>query len=154
MTIPDKSHETTAPSNFDGKNRIEQLVRFISICLIGHRTSELTDELFDGNQDFVSEDYDTTDINMDDIRREIEQSSIAKKNSTKTKSSSPGKIPLTRVIFRLNDSFLFFSVDLDEGEWVKALADELENVSTDQLESVSVEELEAQINEVLSGKAT
>ncbi|CAF1403943.1 unnamed protein product [Adineta ricciae] len=112
----DKSHETTASSNFDGR-----------------RTSELIDEPFDENQDFVSEDYDTTDINMDDIRREIEQSSIAKKNSTKTKSSSP---------------------DLDEREWVKALADELENVSTDQLENVSVEELEAQINEVLSGKAT
>ncbi|CAF1168609.1 unnamed protein product [Adineta ricciae] len=112
----DKSYETTASSNFDG-----------------HRTSELSDELFDGNQDFVSEDYDTTDINMDDIRREIEQSSISKKNSTKTKSSSP---------------------DLDEREWVKALDDELENVSADQLESVTVEELEAQINEVLSGKAT
>ncbi|UJR15111.1 hypothetical protein I4U23_002077 [Adineta vaga] len=93
------------------------------------RTSELNDKMFDGNQDFVSEDYDTTDINMDDIRREIEQLSITKKNSTKTKSSSP---------------------DLDEREWVKALDDELENVSTEQLENVSAEELEAQINEVLS----
>ncbi|CAF0842730.1 unnamed protein product [Adineta steineri] len=81
------------------------------------RTSELQEKMSDVNQDFLSEDYDTSDINMDEIRREIEQLCIPK-----TKSGSP---------------------DLDESEWDKELADELENVSA--------EELEAQINEMLAG---
>jgi len=77
------------------------------------RTSESQENTSDINQEFVSEDYDTSAISMEDIRREIEQLSN-KKGS-----------------------------DLDESEWDKGLADELENVTT--------EELEAQINQMLSG---
>jgi hypothetical protein len=40
----------------------------------------------DVNQEFVSEDYDTSAVNMDDIRREIEQLSAIKR----TKAGSPG----------------------------------------------------------------
>ncbi|CAF1143957.1 unnamed protein product [Rotaria sordida] len=86
------------------------------------RTSELQEKISDGNQEFVSEDYDTSALSMDDIRREIEQLSITRKNSNKTK---------------YNNS------DFDESEWDKGLTDELENVTA--------EELEAQINELLAG---
>ncbi|CAF3323306.1 unnamed protein product [Rotaria socialis] len=85
------------------------------------RTSELNEKTSDINQEFVSEDYDTSALSMDDIRREIEQLTITKRSSNKTKDGSP---------------------DLDESEWDKGLADELENVSA--------EELEAQINQLLS----
>ena len=40
--------------------------------------------------------------------------------------------------------------EVDESDWDKALADELENVSAEELESVSAEDLEAQINQMLS----
>ena len=40
----------------------------------------------DMNQEFVSEDYDTSAVTMDDIRREIEQLSTSKR----TKAGSPG----------------------------------------------------------------
>jgi hypothetical protein len=53
-------------------------------------TSELEENMSDINQEFVSEDYDTSAINMEDIRRDIEQSS--------TKKSS-GKIILLKIIF-------------------------------------------------------
>jgi hypothetical protein len=46
----------------------------------------------DVNQEFVSEDYDTSAISMDEIRREIEQLSITKKSSNRTKSGSPGNL--------------------------------------------------------------
>jgi hypothetical protein len=46
---------------------------------------------------------------------------------------------------------IFLLEELDESEWDKALADELENVSTDDLENVSAEDLEAQINQILTG---
>jgi hypothetical protein len=85
--------------------------------------SESLDNMLDINQEFVSEDYDTSAVNMEEIRREIEQLSTAK------------KIP----------------EELDESEWDKALADELENVSTDDLENISAEDLEAQINQILTG---
>jgi len=84
-------------------------------------TSDLQEKISDSNQEFVSEDYDTSAVSMDDIRREIEQLSITKRSSNRTKAGSP---------------------DLDESEWDKALADELENVSA--------EELEAQINQMLA----
>ncbi|CAF2838659.1 unnamed protein product [Rotaria sp. Silwood2] len=85
------------------------------------RTSELQEKMSDVNQEFVSEDYDTSALSMDDIRREIEQLTVTKKSSNTTKHGSP---------------------DLDESEWDKGLADELENVTA--------EELEAQINELLA----
>jgi len=44
------------------------------------RTSDLQDNMSDINQEFVSEDYDTSAISMEDIRREIEQLSIKKKS--------------------------------------------------------------------------
>jgi len=69
------------------------------------RTSDLQDNMSDINQEFVSEDYDTSAISMEDIRREIEQLSIKK------------------------------SPDLDESEWDNGLADELENVSAEELEA-------------------
>jgi len=86
------------------------------------RTSDLHEKISDVNQEFVSEDYDTSAVNIDDIRREIEQLSLIKSNSNKGKASSP---------------------DLDESEWDKGLTDELENISA--------EELEAQINQMLAG---
>ncbi|CAF4993994.1 unnamed protein product, partial [Rotaria sp. Silwood1] len=86
-----------------------------------HRTSESQEKTSDINQEFVSEDYDTSALSMDDIRREIEELTVAKKNLNKTKHSNS---------------------DLDESEWDKGLADELENVTA--------EELEAQINEILT----
>jgi hypothetical protein len=46
------------------------------------------------NQEFVSEDYDTSAVSMDDIRREIEQLTVTKKNpntSNSKKAGSPGK---------------------------------------------------------------
>jgi hypothetical protein len=51
----------------------------------------------DINQEFVSEDYDTSAINMDDIRREIEQLSSKK---------TPGRIK--NFYFYINISSLFF----------------------------------------------
>jgi len=85
-------------------------------------SSESQDKTNDGNQEFVSEDYDPSVVSMDDIRREIEQLTVTKKNPNKP---TPVK-----------------ANSLDESEWDKALADELENVSA--------EELEAQINQMLA----
>jgi len=88
-----------------------------------NRTLSDHDKAQDVNQEFVSEDYDTSAVSMDDIRREIEQLTVTKKSPNKTnpiKAGSP-----------------------DESEWDKALADELDNVSA--------EELEAQINQMLAG---
>lgn len=49
------------------------------------------------NQDFVSEDYDTSEVSMDDIRREIEQLTVTKKNPSgkgkSAKAGSPGRAP-------------------------------------------------------------
>ncbi|CAF3942949.1 unnamed protein product [Adineta steineri] len=84
------------------------------------KLSESQDKSQDANQDFVSEDYDTSNVNMDDIRREIEQLTVTKKNPTTNKAGSP---------------------DVDDSEWEKALAEDLDNVSA--------EELEAQINQML-----
>ena len=100
--------------------------------------SESQDKTQDGNQEFVSEDFDTSAVSMDDIRREIEQLTVTKKGSNKphsTKAGSPGR---SNFVF-LKEIFIF--EDVDESEWDKALADELDNVSA--------EELEAQINQML-----
>ncbi|CAF3662274.1 unnamed protein product [Rotaria sp. Silwood1] len=86
-------------------------------------TSDSHDKTQDGNQEFVSEDYDASAVSMDDIRREIEQLTETKPNSNKTNPTKAGSP--------------------DDNEWDKALADELENVSA--------EELEAQINQMLAG---
>lgn len=51
--------------------------------------SESHDKIQDVNQEFVSEDYDTSAVSMDDIRREIEQLTVPKTNPTK--AGSPGK---------------------------------------------------------------
>jgi hypothetical protein len=78
---------------------------------------------------------------MDDIRREIEQLTVTKTNPNKTypnKAGSPGKTNSFISIYKYSSY-----KDLDESEWDKALADELENVSA--------EELEAQINQMLAG---
>ncbi|CAF0922561.1 unnamed protein product [Adineta ricciae] len=75
----------------------------------------------DLNQEFVSEDYDTSAVSMDDIRREIEQLTVTKKNPNKNNAGKTGSP--------------------DESEWDKALAEDLDNVSP--------EELEAQINQML-----
>ena len=106
--------------------------------------SRLASERFDSeekvsdvNVEFVSEDYDTSAISMDEIRREIEQLNSAKHiaGSSGTRSRCADS--------RTNERFVF--ADLDESEWDKALADELENVSA--------EELDAQINQMLAGQA-
>jgi hypothetical protein len=47
------------------------------------------------NQEFVSEDFDTSAVSMDDIRREIEQLTVTKKSPNKTnpaKAGSPGEL--------------------------------------------------------------
>ncbi len=57
--------------------------------------SESHDKTQDVNQEFVSEDYDTSAVSMDDIRREIEQLTVTKKNQNKSnpsKAGSPGRI--------------------------------------------------------------
>ncbi len=57
--------------------------------------SESQDKTQDVNQEFVSEDYDTSAVSMDDIRREIEQLTVTKKSQNKSnppKAGSPGKI--------------------------------------------------------------
>ena len=43
------------------------------------------------NQEFVSEDYDTSAVSMDDIRREIEQLTVTKKGPNSGKAGSTGK---------------------------------------------------------------
>jgi hypothetical protein len=53
--------------------------------------------MLDINQEFVSEDYDTSAVNMEEIRREIEQLSTAKK--------IPGKLRL--MIFSYCMKFFF-----------------------------------------------
>jgi hypothetical protein len=59
--------------------------------ILARRTSDLQEKHSDVNQEFVSEDYDTSAVNMDDIRREIEQLSSTKKSSNNPNlSSSPG----------------------------------------------------------------
>jgi hypothetical protein len=88
-------------------------------------SSDSHDKTNDMNQEFVSEDYDTSAVNMDDIRREIEQLTVTKKNPNTNNAKKAG------------------SPDVDESEWDKALTDELDNVSA--------EELEAQINQMLAG---
>jgi len=71
-------------------------------------SSETQEKLQDVHQEFVSEDYDTSAVNMDEIRREIEQLTVTKTD----KAGSP-----------------------DETEWDKALTDDLENVSAEELEA-------------------
>jgi hypothetical protein len=46
------------------------------------RTSESQENTSDINQEFVSEDYDTSAISMEEIRREIEQLSNKKGSGT------------------------------------------------------------------------
>jgi len=87
------------------------------------RVSDSQDKHQDINQEFVSEDYDTSAVSMDDIRREIEELTVPKKGANKTNAKKAGSP--------------------DESEWDKSLAEELENVSA--------EELEAQINQMLGG---
>lgn len=50
-------------------------------------SSETQEKLQDVHQEFVSEDYDTSAVNMDEIRREIEQLTVTKID----KAGSPGK---------------------------------------------------------------
>jgi hypothetical protein len=87
--------------------------------------SDSHDKTNDMNQEFVSEDYDTSAVSMDDIRREIEQLTVTKKNPNASNSKKAG------------------SPDADEADWDKALTEELDNVTA--------EELEAQINQMLAG---
>ncbi|UJR31575.1 hypothetical protein I4U23_019062 [Adineta vaga] len=87
------------------------------------KLSESQDKSQDINQEFVSEDYDPSAVSMDDIRREIEQLTVTKKNPNKANTAKVGSP--------------------DDSEWDKALADDLDNVSS--------EELEAQINQMLAG---
>jgi hypothetical protein len=57
-------------------------------------SSDSHDKTNDMNQEFVSEDYDTSAVNMDDIRREIEQLTVTKKNpntNNAKKAGSPGR---------------------------------------------------------------
>lgn len=54
-------------------------------------SSETQEKLHDVNQEFVSEDYDTSAVNMEEIRREIEQLTVTKTNSKKDKAGSPGR---------------------------------------------------------------
>ena len=110
--------------------------------LTDRKLSESQDKTNDINQEFVSEDYDTSTVSVDDIRREIEQLTEPKKSTNKgnsNKTGSPGKIRVNILIDEI-----FIEEDLDESEWDKALADELDNVSA--------EELEAQINQMLAGE--
>ncbi|CAF5150425.1 unnamed protein product, partial [Rotaria sp. Silwood1] len=53
-------------------------------------TSDSHDKTQDGNQEFVSEDYDASAVSMDDIRREIEQLTETKPNSNKTNPTKAG----------------------------------------------------------------
>lgn len=75
-------------------------------------SSESQEKLQDVHQEFVSEDYDTSAVSMDEIRREIEQLTVTKKSPNNGKANSP-----------------------DESEWDKALTDDLENVSAEELEA-------------------
>ena len=43
------------------------------------QSSESHDHMSDMNQEFVSEDYDASAVNIEEIRREIEQLSTSKK---------------------------------------------------------------------------
>ena len=66
--------------------------------------SESHDKANDINQEFVSEDYDTSAVNMDDIRREIEQLTVTKKNpngSNTKKTGSPGKKRIFPLLFQI-----------------------------------------------------
>ena len=111
-----------------------------SFCLDStRRTSETAENVSDQHSEFLSEDYDTSAINMDDIRREIEQLS-----RTKPKGGGSGKGNATVPFIMVIHAFLL-RLDFDESEWDKGLTDELENVSA--------EELEAQINLMLKGDA-
>lgn len=105
------------------------------------KLSETQDKTNDLNQEFVSEDYDTSTVSVDDIRREIEQLTETKKTTNKVNSTKAGSSGKYRVNILIDE--IFIKEDLDESEWDKALADELDNVSA--------EELEAQINQMLAG---
>lgn len=61
------------------------------------QTSESQDNMSDLNQEFVSEDYDASPINEDEIRREFEQLSSAKKG--------PGEIYLIPFFLLLYEIF-------------------------------------------------
>ena len=62
------------------------------LFILVRRSSDINEKSSDISQEFVSEDYDTSAVSMDDIRREIEQLSIPKSNLNRTKAGSPGKI--------------------------------------------------------------
>lgn len=110
------------------------------LCLdLTRRTSETAENVSDLHSEFLSEDYDTSAINMDDIRREIEQLS-----RTKPKEGGSGKHRAAVPFIEAIHAFPLL-LDFDESEWDKGLTDELENVSA--------EELEAQINQMLKGDA-
>ncbi|CAF1544892.1 unnamed protein product, partial [Didymodactylos carnosus] len=96
------AHETTS-NNSSTNSRSSSKERL-------RRTSEsekLTGNDNSHNQEFVSEDFDSSTVSMDDIRREIEQLTVTKKSPTKT-ATNKGSSP-----------------DLDESEWDKSMADEL-----------------------------
>lgn len=75
----------------------------------------------DNMSDLVSEEFDTSALDVDQIRREIEQSNAIKKTS-----------------------------ELDESEWDQTLSDELDRITSEELENISPEELDAQINQMLA----
>jgi hypothetical protein len=74
---------------------------------LDRKLSESQDKTQDANQEFVSEDFESSAVSMDDIRREIEQLTVTKKGPNKTnpaKAGSPGELYL--LIFTYKYSFL------------------------------------------------
>ena len=101
------SNDGTHGSSKDrSKSKKQKLVifPFLDIILYLDRSlSDSHDKTQDGNQEFVSEDYDTSAVSMDDIRREIEQLTETKNNSNKTsltKAGSPGKMHPFIIIYK------------------------------------------------------
>lgn len=75
VSLTKQSTQLTALANETDENK--------SISNPPRRISDLLENTSDINHEFVSEDYDTSAINMDDIRRELEQLSVIKKSSGK-----------------------------------------------------------------------
>lgn len=85
---------TTTTINERGKTFQRFKSMFILINFLDRRVSDSQDKHQDINQEFVSEDYDTSAVSMDDIRREIEELTVPKKGANKMnakKAGSPGK---------------------------------------------------------------
>lgn len=71
---------------------MKPITNFCFTFYLDRTTSESQDKHPDTNQEFVSEDYESSTVNMDDIRREIEELTETKKTTAKNQENTSASL--------------------------------------------------------------